>query len=436
MKKILHICSTSTLKNILFTGLFSGLFLHLPAQTSDSVFSKDATRPAQQKLYQNISRNIIQKNLRDSLSINNADAWATAFDAILLVNQKSAWIDQKISEAVSKSAAMPVYFQIKLIALLQGQHRYGFRENMEKNWANVKDTGLAAMTAWYLYCSDSGRQHMVASAFRNHPLYDSAKPMMRMVYKQMQAKPEMPDLNRIISAILSPYYLRGHTITFCLLPQNRDYPGLIVVRDSSGNWLRDDHQQINHVPVLARSISNMPGIFHLGNTPRGLYRMDGFGRSLSGMIGPSENVQMTMPYEYKAGHFFMDSSLQDNEWSLDMYKKLLPPEAEGYEPLHESFFAGQSGRTEIIIHGHTTNPLWYRDAAFWPMIPSNGCLTTKERWDETNGLRLESGQQELTNLIRKAGGPNGYLIVLDIPFRDKAMELADIIGYFKPVISR
>jgi len=423
-------------KFIIVTGLFAGLFLQLPAQDQDSVFCNGATRAAQQKLYQNISRNIIQKNLGDSLSHSSSEAWADAFDAILLVNQKSAWTDQKISEAVLKSDQMPIPFQKKLLELLQGQERYGYRDAMEKKWRNMTDSNLVAMTAWYLYCSDSGRQSFTASAFRKHPLYDGSKPVFKIVDGYMHAEKYITILQPIISAILSPGYLRGQTLLFCLLPQNRDQPGLLFVRDSNGVWLTDEGRQLSHIRVFARSLSNMPGIFRLGNTPQGLYRMDGFGKSLSSMIGPSENIQLTMPFEYKASHFYMDSTVDDNDWRMDRYKGLLPAPAAGYGPLYESFYAGQSGRTEIIIHGHSTDPLWYRDAAYWPMIPSNGCLTTNESWDAANGRRLHSSQQALTNLINRAGGPKGYLIVMEIPYEGKALQLTDIMEYFKPAKDR
>lgn len=436
MKKNPLFPSSALNKFILVTGLFAGLFLQLSAQDRDSVYCSAATGAAQQKLYQNISRNIIQKKLKDSLSHSSSEAWADAFEAILLINQKSAWIDQKIGEAVSKSDQMPIPFQKKLLELLQGQRRYGYRDAMERKWGSMTDSSLVAMTAWYLYCSDSSRQSFITSAFRQHPLYDGSKPVMKIVDEHMHAEKDIAKLQPIITAIVSPGYLRGQTLLFCLLPQNRDQPGLLFIRDSSGAWLTDEGRQFSHIKVLARSLSNMPGIFRLGNTPQGLYRMDGYGKSLSNMIGPSDNVQLTMPYEYQAGHFYMDNTLANNDWGMERYKNLLPAPANGYGPLYESFYAGQDGRTEIIIHGHTTDPLWYRDAEYWPMIPSNGCLTTQESWNAANGRRLHSSQQALINLINRAGGPKGYLIVMEIPFKGKALQLTDIMEYFKAANGR
>ena len=50
---------------------------------------------------------------------------------------------------------------------------------------------------------------------------------------------------------------------------------------------------------------------------------------------------------------------------------------------------------------------------YYPYTPTAGCLSTKEIWD-ASGKCIFSDQQKLANAVKKAGGANGYLIVLEL----------------------
>jgi hypothetical protein len=71
--------------------------------------------------------------------------------------------------------------------------------------------------------------------------------------------------------------------------------------------------------------------------------MDGFDTSASSFIGPTTNIQLTMPFEYKASHFYRDSTLADSSWNIERYKNLLPPDLKNYFPLYQSYYAGAAG---------------------------------------------------------------------------------------------
>ena len=74
---------------------------------------------------------------------------------------------------------------------------------------------------------------------------------------------------------------------------------------------------------------NLPAaslIFHFiltnGNTPQGIFRMYGFGVSMSNFIGPTANIQMGMPVEISMKKFLDDSTILDSNWTIDQYQKL------------------------------------------------------------------------------------------------------------------
>ena len=195
--------------------------------------------------------------------------------------------------------------------------------------------------------------------------------------------------------------------------------------------MTDDSGKIIAIPQLARSLSNLPFYLTNGNTPQGIFRMNGFDVSKSMAIGPTTNLQLLMPCETSPQAFFPGANPTDSVWSEEVYKELLPAPLQDYLPLFESFFASKAGRTEIIAHGTTVNPEFYRNHPYYPLTPTQGCLCTREIWDEQDGKRSISDQQKLVNAIRKAGGPNGYCIVVELDNQQKPVSLQEVLSFLK-----
>ena len=59
------------------------------------------------------------------------------------------------------------------------------------------------------------------------------------------------------------------------------------------------------------------------------------------------------------------------------------------------------------------------------------CLCTKEIWSTADGSRLISDQQQLVDAVQKAGGPDGYVVVIEIDNQQKPVNLNDILPYLK-----
>ena len=154
--------------------------------------------------------------------------------------------------------------------------------------------------------------------------------------------------------------------------------------------------------------------------------MKGFNVSRSNFIGPTPNIQLSMPAEEKVSAFLGDSSITDTTWQIDYYSRLLPQSLKKYQPLYETYYAGLAGRTEIIAHGTTINPEYYKDQPWYPHTPSQGCLSTKEIW---NGKRMESNQQKLVYALLSAGGAHGYCVVLDLDDKQTAVTIQEILPF-------
>jgi hypothetical protein len=90
----------------------------------------------------------------------------------------------------------------------------------------------------------------------------------------------------------------------------------------------------------------------------------------------------------------------------------------------EAWSAGHIGRTEIIAHGTTIDPEYFKDKPFYPLTPTMGCLCAKELWNPTSGHPLVSEQLNLVNAWRSTPGSvrstneptvrSGYLYVINI----------------------
>jgi hypothetical protein len=135
---------------------------------------------------------------------------------------------------------------------------------------------------------------------------------------------------------------------------------------------------------------------------------------------------MGMPVELTIQKFFDDSTILDSAWTMDWYQKLIPKKLRNYLPLYDSYYAGLAGRSEIIAHGTTIDPNFYSGKPYYPLTPTQGCLCTKEIWD---GKRLESDQQKLVNGLLKAGGANGYCVVIEIDDKHAPVTIKDLLPY-------
>jgi hypothetical protein len=208
---------------------------------------------------------------------------------------------------------------------------------------------------------------------------------------------------------------------------NRNYPGLVMVLDTGKNWMREVDGRYFAVPQFARSVTNMPGIFTNGNTPQGLYRMKGFGVSASNFIGPTPNLQLTMPGETSPAKF-TQKPITDTTWKLAYYVDLLPNEWKQVPGMQTSYWAGMLGRTEIIAHGTTLDPTWYKQEPYYPLTPTQGCLCCTELWSSVDGKRMFSDQRQLAQMVARAGGPDGYLLVIEIDDQPKAVTVAEVLS--------
>lgn len=404
----------------------AGCFFY--SNSNAQLYFKGALKANREKMYRNLVQQTINKNLSAPLTDSTEENWQDAFNAMEVLRYRSMWIDGKIKTATDQMHERSVSFQRAALELLYANYPDTFYQPVKLLLMQTDQPKIFAMCANYILESKRAEEDISFLAVKTQQLlmtYPDNPILQQLTYDIANRKKPMPVPSLV--PLLQKNYLKGHVLVFSFQRKNRNYPGIVMVRDASGNFMIDSLGQYFSVPQLARSINNLPGYLSNGNTPEGIFRMKGYDVSRASFIGPTVNIQLTMPFERSPGHFYNDSSNHDSTWSIAQYKNLLPKEWKDYYPAYQSFYAGKAGRTEIIIHGTTVNPVYYVSQPYYPLTPTLGCLTSKEIWNEETGQREESDQQKLIQAMIKAGGANGYAFVINIDDEQRPVELYDIV---------
>jgi hypothetical protein len=296
-----------------------------------------------------------------------------------------------------------------------------------------EDPKLFSMCAVYLYRADTSTENSNALKIRmveKFPGYDSLAILQELAgylsYHGQLAKNKTPDL----SSLFAYQRARKQKTIYSFQRWSRDYPGLAVVQDENGQFVRDGQKRLQVFQQLARSGSDLPYFITDGSTPQGIYSIRGTDVSRISFIGPTTNLQLVMPFEGTWERYFHldnDTALMEETIdSLRLYQDLLPSGWRSYTPMMEAWSAGRIGRTEIIAHGTTIDPEYFKDKPFYPLTPTMGCLCAKELWNPTNGHPLVSEQLNLVSAFLSTPGRKGYLYVINVDDRHTPVSRAEV----------
>ena len=401
-------------------------------EAQDNLYTGYTTAANRTKLYRNLTTTSINKNLSVPLSEFTEERWQEAFWALQLLQHKTPWIDDRIAKAFDSIEFRSTYFQKALMELAYSNYPANFIAQTNDLLSKTTDPKIFALCAEYILRLDHDNskcrqiEQLTKSKFDSTYGQDSIISVFLMRLSEfLRPVPSLIN-SKFFTDILSKNFLPGQIVMYSFQRKNRDYPGLVIIRNKQGLFVRDTNGLVFNLPQLARSTTNLPFYLSNGNTPQGIFLMKGFNVSRSNFIGPTPNIQLSMPAEEKVSTFLGDSSVTDTTWQIDYYTRLLPQSLKKYQPVYESYFAGLAGRTEIIAHGTTINPEYYKDQPWYPHTPSQGCLSTKEIW---NGKRMESDQQKLVYALLSAGGAHGYCVVLDLDDKQTAVTIQELLPF-------
>lgn len=368
-------------------------FEFVAAQTVFPFASKYVRDSVTAQLKQQIHRTI-QLPLNDS----TAQKWMGAFWAMELMLYKPSGYEEKISLQLSRLPQMGPGFQRAFFEMLYTLYPTKFDVEVQPIVKQIKSEKVKAMALEYLALSNKSAFIDPSDKFLKSDYYE--------LYKYVQLKKEnaIPLKNDFTDATFLP----NQTVLCSFQSSNRNIPGFLMIRLPNGEWMKNETGEAIKFPQLARAISNLPFYLTNGNTPQGLFKITGIDTSDNNWIGPTTNLQMILPFENETKDFFgVDTAYET------FYKNLLGNKLNVYKGLWESFWAGKIGRTEIIAHGTTINPDYYRNQNYFPHTPSLGCLCSPEQWDE-NGKRMYSSQALLMKYFLQLQNIPAYLIVAEV----------------------
>ena len=389
-----------------------GLGAGAPRATFTATFASKG--PARKAFYENFLKNYIQRDLTPPLVDSTEDDWSDPFYGMELLHYKTPFVLERITQAWDHIDERSPDFTEAYLKLLYTNYPKHFRPQVAALLERTPNDRIFILCAEYLlldHGDNQARQILIRRRLAAR-LDTSADPSLDLFRRRLN--PEgVPSLTPPLEDLLGPSFQPGKTIVYSLQRSNRDYPGLVVVRRGDGSFIKNPDSTYFSVPQLARSITNLPYYTRDGNTPQGIYRMDGLGYSRNQFLGPTLNIQLRMPYEVTPARFFHNPGITDTTWYLDAYKALTAPTWREDFAMQGAFYAGKVGRREVIAHGTTIDPDYFKGSVWYPQTPSLGCLCAGERWND-DGKRVYSDQQKIVDAVEAAGGAEGYLVVVDL----------------------
>ena len=229
----------------------------------------------------------------------------------------------------------------------------------------------------------------------------------------------LPPLEDLLNWTIAPK--QAHLYVLC--QRDRTVLCQALLKDRNGAFVRQSNGQLWSVPLLLRSIHDLSSNFVRGETPQGVYRMEGevsqpddeFFRA----YGQFPLVNLFVPFEPGAKQF-MPGKPGPFQGSLGDYKRLLPPTWRNHGGIQESFWAGKAGRSLFRIHGTGESPDFFsgkdKNPDTYNWNPTIGCLSALELYNE-QGQLLQADMPKILKALQIVGGKKftGYMVVVDLP---------------------
>ncbi|NJO41564.1 MAG: hypothetical protein HC769_19160 [Cyanobacteria bacterium CRU_2_1] len=228
----------------------------------------------------------------------------------------------------------------------------------------------------------------------------------------------MPPLNELLNWSIAPRQMQMYVIC----RPDRGVLCQVVLKDANGEFVRED-DKLWSVPLSLRSIHNLSWMFTRGQTPQGIYRIEGTvpqpDTEYFRAYGLFPLIKLFVPFEEGVREFVPGRSgtLTGN---LTAYQALLPPSWRSYFPIQQTYWAGKGGRGLFRIHGTGDAPTFFTSNSRYPTSsewnPTIGCLSALELYDDTGQLQ-QADMPKIIDALKSVGGEAfaGYLVVIDVP---------------------
>ncbi|HLK31176.1 MAG TPA: hypothetical protein VKT28_21530 [Puia sp.] len=418
--------------SLLLAACFFYLFSFAQNKRED-IYSDFVLYQKRISLEKDLRERVVAKAFSLQLDSNSEYKFANACDAVTEFLITNVNVEKGFLKLFSYYDTLEYDTKKNFLEALYAAYPNIYKRNVQSIIEKENDAKLFSICAAYLYRCDSSINNSNALKIKmveKFSGYDTI-PVLQELEKYLTnqnsfAHQKPPDFIQLFKYQKTT----GKKIIYSFQRHNRDYPGIAIVQNADGSFVKNADGRLAVFEQLARSGSNLPYFITNGNTPQGIYSILGTAVSHNNFIGPTPNLQLIIPFENKWGKYFQQDWNPPQD-SLLLYKNLLPPNWRNYEPMMEAWDAGKIGRTAIIAHGSTIDPEYFKDKPFYPLTPSQGCLTAKELWNVTSGRLLVSEQFNLVSAFLSTQGNKGYLYVINIDNQQKAVSREEIEIWFR-----
>ncbi|WP_432809769.1 hypothetical protein [Pantanalinema sp. GBBB05] len=320
-----------------------------------------------------------------------------------------------------------------LYAGVKQQFIQAVEQSSDAEWVAVSLSGVAKFGL-----SNNDLQSLIGRVKQRFPRW-SSNVYLHTTLQDIQASlqsPDTPPLADLLNWTIAPKQLHAYAIC----RSDRDVLCRLILKDRNGEFIQQGGQ-LWSVPLLLRSIHSLNWNFVRGQTPQGVYRIEGsvpqpddeFFRA----YGQFSLVNLYVPFEPGAKQF-LPGRAGRFDGSLTDYLELLPPSWRNHWAMQQTFWAGKIGRGLFRIHGTGDSPDFFSrkeknpDSFNWN--PTIGCLSALELYNE-QGQLLEADMPKILRAFEMVGGKNytGYLVVVDVPGDAKTpIALRDIEAIVLP----
>jgi len=390
-------------------------------------FSAHTTRVNRENFFKELTQKMIENNLLKELNDSTEDDYMSAFWGMELSGYRSDMTLTAIKNSFSNFKNNSDSFNRALLEVVYTLYPTEFNVEIANYGLSSSNSKLFAMSVYYLLRNFPENISIYENLMENNYPDYKEDPILYFMSenKFTDTENKLPDLSKLLFHNFS-----NKPIIFSFQRKDRDFHGLILLRDISGKFINNPDGTIFTSPQLARAVTNLPGTITNGNTPQGIFSFQGFGKSDNSFIGPVPNLHLVLPFEVNPIKYF-HQTVNDTNWRKDLYKNLLPDEWREYYQIFEAYYAGKAGRNEIIAHGTTIDPKFYEGKTYYPNSPSLGCLTSLELWSPDNGELIYSDQLRLYNTLKKNNIEDGFFIVIELDDRKESVSLRDILPYLE-----
>lgn len=403
-----HVCTSQTSRNDIYTDFV--------------LYNK------RERLSKDLRENIIAKTFALQIDSSNEHKFESACKAVSQFMIANDDVEKGFKHMFDRYDLIPYPTKRAFLEAAYGVYPGVYHDRMQMILEKEENPTLFSMAALYLYRSDSSIENVNNLKIRmveRFPGYDTIAILSELeTYLNHHSgfvHGKIPDMLQLFAH----QQTHGRKVIYSFQRWNRDYPGLAIVQNADGHFMHNASGRLMVFQQLARSASDLPYFVTDGNTPQGIYSIQGTAVARNHYIGPTPNLQLLMPHEKTWEKYFHDAvdSIHD---SLQLYKHLLPEAWKNYLPVYESWNAGKVGRTQIIAHGTTIDPEYFKGKPYYPLTPTMGCLCAKELWNVTSGKLLVSEQFNMVSTYTATPGQKGFLYVINVDNRQQAMTREEV----------